>query len=161
MSLSYVDFVAKNVEVCVKYFVNQEPHWYNGRVVRVLNRYIDDNLDECVRCIVKYGKEKYAETFSEKDFNTDAENAWCFGDKFTHLVDNVKSVLNEADETEADETEADETEAGEAEASEVSEDTNDKSERQTDTEEESDDYSFDDEPLTQGCLLYTSDAADE
>ena len=123
MSLSYVDFIAPNVEVCVKYFVDKEPRWFTGKVVRILDRYIDDNIDECVKCVVKYDKKKYTEVFSERDYDTDEENAWCFGERFVALVENVKSIVDDYDITES-------------EGSEDEVDTNDESKTDTCSEDE-------------------------
>lgn len=109
MSLVYVDFIAKNVEVCVKYYVNREPRWFTGKIVKVLDRYIDDNIDDCVKCVVKYEKDKYTEVFCDKDYNTDDENAWCFSNRFTPLVENIKSIMNEFDESEEESSETDKT----------------------------------------------------
>jgi hypothetical protein len=103
MALSYVDFIAKNVEVCVKYYVNKEPRWYKGKVVKVLDRYIDDSIEDCVKCIVKYDKDKYTEVFCDKDYNADNENGWCFSRHYTPLVENIVSIVDKFDESEGSE----------------------------------------------------------
>lgn len=108
MALSYVDFIAPDVEVCVKYHLNREPRWYTGKVVKVLDRYLDENIDECVKCVVKYGRDKYTETFCDKDYNTQDENAWCFGSKFVALVEHIKNIVDDFDYTE-DEDESNES----------------------------------------------------
>ncbi len=145
MALSYVDFIAKNVEVCVKYYVNKEARWYSGKVVRVLERFLDDNLDECVKCIVKYDKDRYTEVFNESDYNTDEENAWCFGDNFICLVENIKSIVDDMDDTDTDEqddneeTEVDGTDEETKETHEIDE--------TSDSEEiEEPEEGYDDEP---------------
>ena len=102
MTLSYVDFIAPNVDVCVKYCVDGKHSWIDGRVVRVLDRYEDedDNDTECVKCIVSFDDDTCTETFKEVHYNSDDDDAWCFGDKFVQLVEQVKYIAN--DETSCD-----------------------------------------------------------
>jgi hypothetical protein len=107
MALSYVDFVAKNVEVCVKYYVNKEVHWYTGKVIKVLDRFLDDEMDECVKCLVQYNEGRYTDVFCERDYNTDDENAWRFGKRFVALVENVMCIVDDFDETEEEESDVD------------------------------------------------------
>jgi hypothetical protein len=107
MALSYVDFVAKNVEVCVKYYVNKEAHWYKGKVIKVVDRFLDDEMDECVKCLVQYDDERYTDVFCERDYNTDDENAWSFGKRFVALVENVMRIVDDFDETEEEESDID------------------------------------------------------
>jgi hypothetical protein len=107
MALSYVDFIAKNVEVCVKYYENKEARWYTGKVVKVLDRYLDEDLNECVKCVVKYDDDKYTDIFCEREYNTDDENAWRFGTRFVSLVESVKAIVDDFDETEEEENDTD------------------------------------------------------
>lgn len=137
MSLSYVDFIAKNVEVCVKYFVNREARWYKGRIVKVLDRYLDENLDECVKCIVKYDKEKFTDVFCEKDYNTDDENAWCFAEQFVAMIENVKSIVDEFDETEDESEDEPEDELTDDIGQETDSETQDGDDRTSGSDEES------------------------
>lgn len=137
MSLSYVDFIAKNVEVCVKYFVNREVRWYKGRIVKVLDRYLDENLDECVKCIVKYDKDKFTDVFCEKDYNTDDENAWCFAEQFVAMIENVKSIVDDFDETEDELEDGSEDELEDKIGQETDSETHDGDDRTSGSEEES------------------------
>lgn len=146
MALSYVDFIAKNVEVCVKYYVNREPRWYRGKVVRVLDRFIDNNLDECIKCIVKYDKDKYTEVFNESDYNTDEENAWCFGDNFVSLVESIKAIVDDIDET--DIGEQDHNEVSQSDDTDETEHTSDTTTTDNDGTEESDDGNDNEEVFT-------------
>lgn len=96
MTLSYVDFIAPNVEVCVKYLVNNKFRWFEGVVVRVLDRFIEpDTETECVKCIVLFDNDRYTETFKEIHYNNDNEDAWCFGDKFVQLVEQIKYLVED------------------------------------------------------------------
>jgi hypothetical protein len=105
MALSYVDFIAKNVEVCVKYYENKEARWYTGKVIKVVDRYLDDDFNECVKCVVKYDDDKYTDIFCEREYNTDDENAWRFGERFVPLVESVKAIVDDFDETEEEDEE--------------------------------------------------------
>ncbi len=142
MSFVYVDFIAPNVDVCVKYLIDGESRWYDGTVLSVLDRYVDDDSNvECVKCIVAYDHNRYTETLKETDYNCDSEEAWCFGNKFIQLVEQIKFLNDDnvtksfdsedvkctedtisSDETEEDETEEDETEEDETEVASENED---------------------------------------
>lgn len=93
MVLSHVDFIAPNVELCVKYCVDGQYRWFDGIVVRVLDRYVDvDTETHCVKCLMSFDDERYTEVFNEVDYNSDHEDGWCFGGKFVHLVEHVKRL---------------------------------------------------------------------
>lgn len=107
MALSYVDFIAKNVEICVKFYEDKHAHWCTGKVVKVLDRYLDDNFNECVKCVVKYDDEKYTDIFCESDYNIDDDNGWRFGEQFVELIERVKTIIDDFDETEEETTDED------------------------------------------------------
>lgn len=106
MALAYVDFIAPNVEVCVRYCVDGKYHWRDGNVVRILERYVDvDNDTECVKCIVSFDDVDETRIFKEMHYDSlDEDAVWCFGDKFMHLVEQVKYLVEDSRTPNSDES---------------------------------------------------------
>jgi hypothetical protein len=161
MVLSYTDFIAPNVEVCVKYIVEHQSKWCNGTVVSVFDReeVIDRNY---VKCLVQYDDgERIVERLYDDEYKKDTEEAWFFNDKFVHLVDHIKQVLDDAnvlkeqsdeepsDEEPSDEEPSDEEpsdeEPSEEESSEEESSEEESSEEDTSDEDTSDEDTSDEE----------------
>lgn len=140
MALSYVDFIAPNVEVCVKYCVDGKFRWFDGSVLRVLERYVDaDDDTECVTCIVSFENDRYTETFKEIHYNSDDDDAWCFGDKFVQLVEQVKYLTEDVTPVGSDDDNTDEEYSPATDESQSDEDDDADEDNDDETEEEYED----------------------
>lgn len=136
MTLSYVDFIAPNVEVCVKYCVEGRQCWFDGRVVRVIDRYEDEDETECVKCIVSFDDDTCTETFKEVHYNSDDDDAWCFGDKFVQLVEQIKYLANDVTSCDSEEVQCTDDDLSHTDESTVTETDSDTDDDEDDNEEE-------------------------
>lgn len=94
MSLSPTDFVAVNVEVMLKYTLDNTTKWCTG-VVSEVHEYGVEDGHHYVECAITFDDdmETAVEVLYDYDFLTNSEDAWKFTSNYSHLVDNVINVV--------------------------------------------------------------------
>ena len=94
MSLSPTDFVAVNVEVMLKYTLDNTTKWCTG-VVSEVHEYGVEDGHHYVECAITFDDDldTTVEVLYDYDYLTNSEDAWKFTSNYSHLVDNVINVV--------------------------------------------------------------------
>lgn len=137
-SVHAVSLVSKNVDLLIKYQINDEFEWRHGTVVTVFE-YGTKSGRSYVDCNVEYDDDEVSEErLWDKDYDTEGEDAWKFSPKFVHVIERASDLLYESlsdDDCECDDCECEDCDCNDENDPDYEEEEEEEDE-DTETEEE-------------------------